>query len=90
MQLRTDQIEDVVVVHLQGEALDAGNAKDFKSQVAPSIVPGARLVFELSHLKFVDSSGLGALLSMGVPGSGLGFASLCSAALCSAAAGPFD
>jgi anti-sigma B factor antagonist len=63
MQLRTHQIEDVVVVHLQGEALDAGNAKDFKSQVAPSIVPGARLVFELSQLKFVDSSGLGALLS---------------------------
>ncbi len=63
MQVKTEQIGDVVIAHLLSDALDAANAKDFKSQIAPVIVNGAKLVFDLSSLKFVDSSGLGALLS---------------------------
>jgi anti-sigma B factor antagonist len=63
MKIDTEQLDGVVVAHLQGEALDASNAKEFKTGVAPFITPGAKVIFELSSLKFVDSSGLGALLS---------------------------
>ena len=63
MQVNTKQFDGVIIIHLDGEALDAGNAKEFKSQIAPWIVVDANLVFDLSSLKFVDSSGLGALLS---------------------------
>jgi anti-sigma B factor antagonist len=63
MKVLTEQIENVMVTQLSGEALDASNAKDLKSQVAPLIVPGAKVIFDLSNLKFVDSSGLGAMLS---------------------------
>ena len=63
MQIITEQIDDVTVLHLEGKALDAGNSREFKSQIAPSLTAGARLILDLSNLKFVDSSGLGALLS---------------------------
>jgi anti-sigma B factor antagonist len=47
MQTTVEQVGDVVV-GLPGGSLDAGNAK---------------VVFDMSQLQFVDSSGLGALLS---------------------------
>ena len=47
----------------QVENLDASNTKEFKSQVSPLIKAKAKLVFDLTKVKFVDSSGLGALLS---------------------------
>jgi anti-sigma B factor antagonist len=63
MQVRIEKKEEIVIVHFEGEALDASNAKAFKAEIAPSIVQGAKLIFDLGKLKFVDSSGLGALLS---------------------------
>jgi anti-sigma B factor antagonist len=63
MNIIIEQLEGVMVAHLRVEALDAGNAKEFKAKAATLIAPGAKVVFELSDLKFVDSSGLGALLS---------------------------
>jgi anti-sigma B factor antagonist len=63
MNINTEQLEGIVVAHLQGDALDASNAKEFKAKVAALMTPGTKLIFELSSLKFVDSSGLGALLS---------------------------
>ncbi len=63
MPLQIKTIDNVVIAHLEGETLDASNAKAFKSEIAPSIKANARLIFDLSKLKFVDSSGLGALLS---------------------------
>jgi len=53
-----------VTVHvIAGDHLDAGNVRDFKLAVEPMLKPHAKLVFDLSGLKFVDSSGLGAILS---------------------------
>jgi anti-sigma B factor antagonist len=63
MELFIEQISDVSFARVPGETLDAGSAKDFKAAAAPLLVPGAKLVFDLSGLRFVDSSGLGALLS---------------------------
>ena len=63
MQLSTENVENVTIVLVPGETLDASNAKDFKSIVAPLLIPGAKIVFDLARLKFVDSSGLGAMLS---------------------------
>jgi anti-sigma B factor antagonist len=63
IEVNLEQVDGVTVAHLQGDALDASNAKEFKTQVAMLITPQAKLIFELSRLKFIDSSGLGALLS---------------------------
>ena len=63
MQVTTEVIGDAKVVSVEGQALDASNAKDFKASMAPLIVSGAKLVLDLGRLRFVDSSGLGAILS---------------------------
>jgi anti-sigma B factor antagonist len=63
MELSVDQIGDIVVATVPGENLDAGSSRDFKTAAAPLLKPGAKLIFDLSGLSFVDSSGLGALLS---------------------------
>ncbi|HVW85532.1 MAG TPA: STAS domain-containing protein [Bryobacteraceae bacterium] len=63
MQLVTDQFQEVRVVVIPGQTLDASNAKEFKAELNPLLTQGARIILDLSALKFVDSSGLGAMLS---------------------------
>lgn len=63
MEVAVEQFGDTVVVSLPGESLDASNASAFKRAIAPLIEAHSRGGFDLCHLRFVDSSGLGALLS---------------------------
>ncbi|SRR6266511_265505 len=63
MQAAIEQVGDVAIVVLPGASLDAGNAKEFKQEMTPVLGANAKVVFDLSELQFVDSSGLGALLS---------------------------
>lgn len=63
MELMCEHIGDVMVVVLAGAQLDASTAAEFKSNIAPVLEAHSQVVFDLSHLLFVDSSGLGALLS---------------------------
>jgi len=63
MTVTTEQQESAVVVVTSVETLDASNAGEFKTALAKMIQPGARLVLDMSGIRFVDSSGLGAILS---------------------------
>jgi anti-sigma B factor antagonist len=63
MNLTPEKIGDVTVVVVPGEQLDASNAKEFKRDMAPLLEPCRRVIFDLAELRFVDSSGLGAILS---------------------------
>src|SRR6186997_984250 len=63
MELTTEKIGDITVVVLPGEQLDAGNAKEFKRDIVAVLEPCSKVVFDLRELRFVDSSGLGAILS---------------------------
>ena len=63
MELASEIVGDVTIVVLPGDQLDAGNAKDFKRDVAPLLAPSRKVIFDLGELRFVDSSGLGAILS---------------------------
>jgi anti-sigma B factor antagonist len=63
MELTTETVDDVTIVVLPGEQLDAGNAKEFKRDIAAVLEPCRKVVFDLRELRFVDSSGLGAILS---------------------------
>ena len=63
MDLMCEHIGEVTVVVLAGAQLDASTAAEFKSDIAPVLEAHAQVVFDLSQLAFVDSSGLGALLS---------------------------
>ena len=63
MEIAVQRIGDVAVATIPGDDLDAGNAGDFKRDMAPVIDANTRVVLDLSRLRFVDSSGLGALIS---------------------------
>jgi anti-sigma B factor antagonist len=63
MQLTTETIQNVAVVTLHFEEFDASNAEDFKRQMAPLLQSNPRMVFDLSRVQFIDSSGCGAILS---------------------------
>ena len=63
MDLVVRQTGDVAVATVTVEELDAGNVSEFKRDVAPVLEAHAKLVLDLSRLRFVDSSGLGAFIS---------------------------
>lgn len=63
MEISVDRTGDVAVAIIPVDELDAGNASEFKRDIAPVLQANTRLILDLSRLRFVDSSGLGAMLS---------------------------
>ena len=63
MEITTENRQSVTIVGIPLKELDASNAGEFKRAMGPILEASTKLVIDLSLLKFVDSSGLGALLS---------------------------
>lgn len=63
LQLRTDTVDGATVVRCSGH-LTFEVAAHFKNQVRPLIAPAKRLVIDLTDLTYMDSSGLGAIMSL--------------------------
>jgi len=57
-------VEDgVAVVGFIRDSLDASNSKLFREEMVPVLMMHKRILLDLADLQFVDSSGLGAMLS---------------------------
>lgn len=52
-----------VLLHIASEHLDAGNVNTFKQLIQPYLDENQVVLVDMSALNFVDSSGLGSLLS---------------------------
>lgn len=63
MQLGFEKSGDVAVCAVLVEELDANNAGEFRRAIAPLLEEHDKVVLDLSRLRFVDSSGLGAFIS---------------------------
>lgn len=63
MDLSVAYYGNIAVVTLPGEHLDASNVKAFKQEIKPVLDEFNQVLFDLSQLQFVDSSGIGAILS---------------------------
>ena len=63
MEIAVDKTESVAVAVVPVDELDASNAGEFKRDIAPVLQANTKVVLDLSRLRFVDSSGLGAMLS---------------------------
>lgn len=64
MNLNSNTVaQGVVVIDCPIENLDASNVKTFRESIKPLISGQSRVVLNMSQMKFVDSSGLGALIS---------------------------
>ena len=63
MEIAIENARDVAVALVAVDELDASNVAEFKRDMAPVLESHRKLVLDLSRLRFVDSSGLGAMLS---------------------------
>jgi anti-sigma B factor antagonist len=65
MQIETQKRGTILVVKLVDQRLDAHGAISFKAQIATIVAEGnKRIVLDLSSVSFIDSSGLGAVVSV--------------------------
>lgn len=55
--------QDVLVIELREENLDASNVREFRNAVQSLIQDRSKVVLDMAGVNFVDSSGLGALIS---------------------------
>ncbi|GAB6098984.1 anti-sigma F factor antagonist [Halanaerocella petrolearia] len=63
MQLLFEKVDNNLIVKLEGE-FDLNTADYFKKEVGKKITAGnKRLILDLEGVEFIDSSGLGAILS---------------------------
>lgn len=63
MMVTKEKHGDVTVLHVALDTLDAGNEKRFKKEVISQLEPYSKVVLDLSEVNFIDSSGLGVILS---------------------------
>ena len=63
MDIAPEIVDGVAVVTVPVEELDASNAPEFKRAMAPVLEANAKVVLDLSRLRFIDSSGLGTFLT---------------------------
>ena len=63
MQIDIEKSGEIAVVSLRAEHLDASAADEFKRNMQPILDANSQVVFDMSPLQFVDSAGLGAILS---------------------------
>jgi len=63
MQLTVENSGDIVLVTVHGDHLDASASDEFKRDLAPLLDAHTRVVLDMSELRFVDSAGIGAILS---------------------------
>jgi len=63
MELAVESVSTVAVAVVPVEELDASNVAEFKRDMAPILEARKELVLDLRRLRFVDSSGMGAILS---------------------------
>lgn len=63
MEIAVEKDGEVAVATIAATELDAGNASEFKRDMAPILETNLKVVLDLTRLRFVDSSGLGAFLS---------------------------
>ncbi len=63
MEITVERHDGIAVATIPVDELDAGNSAEFKRDLAPLLGNETRIVLDLSRLRFIDSSGLGAMLS---------------------------
>lgn len=80
MEFTYEVIDDFILIHVNGDNLDASRSYDFKDEIKQLVDEKRifRLVIDLSAVRFIDSSGLGCLIAaLRLSHSGNGEVRLC-------------
>ena len=63
MQMKSEEVGDALVVTVLDSRIDAAVAVRFKNRMMElTTTPSKRVILDLSHVEFLDSSGLGAVV----------------------------
>lgn len=62
MEFKLEHVGDILLIRICADSLAAYNINKFKELISHSIAPGIKIVLDMSELKFIDSSGIGALV----------------------------
>lgn len=63
MRFNIENLDDITIIEIPVDSIDAGNVMEFKSDIAPILDKCDFVIFNMNRVMFVDSSGIGALLS---------------------------
>jgi anti-sigma B factor antagonist len=63
MEIMVETADGAAIVAIPVAELDAANANEFKRDMAPVLEAHRNVILDLSRLRFIDSSGLGAFIS---------------------------
>lgn len=64
MDIKIEKIEGISVLFIREDRLDANNSEELKGELRRQFESGAKdLIIDLNEVHFIDSSGLGALVS---------------------------
>ena len=63
MTVSFEQIKDIQIINVEYKSLDASKVEEFLRKVSDDIVKSNKNLIDLSRVDFVDSAGLGSLLS---------------------------
>ncbi|MFW6283854.1 MAG: STAS domain-containing protein, partial [Desulfosalsimonas sp.] len=63
MRIKTETLDDLLVVKVLESAVDAGNALELKAELLPLVEKYRKVALDMGKVKFMDSSGVGAMLS---------------------------
>ncbi len=63
MEFSIEHVDGTVVVVIKSDRLDANNANIFKRSMEPVLAEAKDAILDLGAVRFMDSSGIGALLS---------------------------
>ena len=63
MEIPVENRQNVIVAEVPVKELDAGNSSDLKVAMAKILENGSKVVIDFQRMQFIDSSGLGAILS---------------------------
>ncbi|UCH33206.1 MAG: STAS domain-containing protein [Armatimonadota bacterium] len=64
MPFEAEDVDGILIVTAPFMELDASTADDFKQTLAPIVSGHAKVAVDLSGVRFMDSAGLGAILSV--------------------------
>lgn len=79
MKIKTEKIDNIAIVTLNGDVLDANTVSAFKNEISSILKTEQYVVFDMNQVQFVDSSGVGAILSsLRTLNSGGGDLKICS------------
>lgn len=63
MNIKTERMNDIIIITVDGKNIEAKNVAEFEEKIGPILGNAPKIIFNMRHVSFIDSSGCGFFLS---------------------------